>query len=96
MWIGPENIPQKTNQNMKIMNQKVWAVLAIGTVLLIGGVVACSNKGAETTVTPSLSLVDLTSVVQSHYKSAVTISTSANSIVLKSLGVPDHVTPYLG
>lgn len=36
----------------------------------------------------------ITSVVQSKYNSAVTISTSGNSITLKSNGKPDHVTPY--
>jgi uncharacterized lipoprotein NlpE involved in copper resistance len=57
---------------------------------------SCKNTDDDdTTVTP-IESVSITSVVQSKYKSAVTVSTSGESIVIKSTGVPDHVTPYWG
>ena len=72
-------------------------LLAIGTFVLSGCIVACSNSDS-TTITPSTGSesVNITSVVQSQYKSAVTVSTSGNSVILKSNGLPDHKTPYWG
>ncbi len=40
--------------------------------------------------------VSIASVVSSRYLSAVTIAAGTTSIVLRSRGVPDHVTPYWG
>ena len=73
-------------------------LLAIGAVVSFGCIVACSNTSDDTTVTPSagVGLVSITSVVQSQYKSAVTVSTSGSSLMLKSNGLPDHKTPYWG
>lgn len=66
-------------------------------ILAMSGImVACSNTSDDTPVTPSTGSVLITDVVKSKYKSAVTVSTSGNSITLKSQGVPDHVTPYWG
>lgn len=62
----------------------------------------CNKTDNNTTSTPNTTsttkdgAISITSVVQSKYTSAVTISTSGNSIVLKSNGTPDHVTPYWG
>ena len=78
---------------MKRMNR----LMAVGVTGLVGLMTAC-NTDSDTTVTPTTTTgsVTITSVVQSKYKSAVTVSTSDNSITLKSSGVPDHVTPYWG
>ncbi len=65
------------------------SLLAMGIFLY-----SCDSDDNGTTTTPGD--VSITSVVQSKYKSAVTVSTSGSSIVLKSTGVPDHVTPYWG
>jgi hypothetical protein len=56
----------------------------------------CNKTDNNTTSTPKDGAISITSVVQSKYTSAVTISTNGNSIVLKSNGTPDHVTPYWG
>jgi hypothetical protein len=40
--------------------------------------------------------VSIASVVTTRYSSAVSVSTSGNSLVLRSEGVPNHVTPYWG
>lgn len=55
---------------------------------------SCSDDEETATVTDGT--VSILSVVQAKYKSAVTISTSGNSITLKSNGTPDHVSPYWG
>ena len=56
----------------------------------------CNKTDNNITSTPKDGAISITNVVQSKYTSAVIISTSGNSIVLKSNGTPDHVTPYWG
>ncbi len=51
------------------------------------------NKVAE--LTP-VRTVDIAAVVEASYIGSVLYSTSANNIVLKSTGLPDHKTPYWG
>jgi hypothetical protein len=55
---------------------------------------ACGATDAITS--PDGSSVSIASVVTASYKSAVTVSTSGANMVLRSEGVPDHVTPYWG
>ena len=58
-------------------------------------IVGCSKNDSDTTTdtTSTATGVSITSAVQAKYKSTVTISTSGNSITLKSNGTPDHVSP---
>lgn len=61
--------------------------------------VACgsdSPSSATSTTTTTPGSVSITSVVSGRYKGAVTKAVGATSIVLRSEGVPDHVTPYWG
>lgn len=51
-------------------------------------------SNGELTTNPGT--IVITDVVKTTFTSAVTISTNENSIVLKSNGTPDHVTPYWG
>lgn len=84
---------------MNTVTRRAKITAAVGLVSLVGLVAAC-NKDSDPVVTPSTSTgtgaVSIPDVVKSAYKSAVTVSTSGNSITLKSAGVPDHVTPYWG
>lgn len=73
--------------------------LTAGICVFIGFVAACSKDSSDDPVVtpdPTASTVTITDVVKAKYKSTVTVSTSGNSITLKSEGVPDHVTPYWG
>ena len=83
---------------MERVEKKTRTTLKAGAFVLAGFIAACSNTSDNATITPSTGsgLVDITSVVQSQYKSAVTVSTSGNSVILKSNGLPDHKTPYWG
>ena len=84
---------------MNLVQKKLPPVLTVGTLILAVFIAACSKTSDATTVTPSTTStgsVSITDVVKSKYKSAVTVSTSGSSITLKSVGVPDHVTPYWG
>lgn len=57
---------------------------------------SCS-RNEESTETPTPGTVSITSVVQSKYVgSKVTITTNGSSIILKSNGTPNHVSPYWG
>ncbi len=51
---------------------------------------------APTTVTPTTGPVSISAVVTNRYRSPVTLAVGATTIVLRSRGVPDHVTPYWG
>ncbi len=70
------------------------------TVLAAGA--ACSGDSptsptstvTSTTTTPGS--VSIAAVVSSRYRAAVTVALGSTSIVLRSSGVPDHVTPYWG
>jgi hypothetical protein len=62
---------------------------------------ACSKSDADVvsasgTTTTASSTVDVSTVVKAKYFNGVTVSTSGNSITLKSTGLPDHKTPYWG
>lgn len=66
--------------------------------LTIAVIIACKENDNDT-ISPSTSgatggTVSIASVITAKYKSAVTIATSNGSIVLRSNGTPDHVTPY--
>lgn len=51
---------------------------------------------AATSGTSSSGSVSIAAVVSARYRNAVTVAVGASSIVLRSRGVPDHVTPYWG
>ena len=78
------------------MNKLKVSILGCGFLVLGLGVYSCKKSEAITTTTPTAGTVSILITVQSNYKNAVTISTSGNSIVLKSNGTPDHVSPYYG
>ncbi len=59
-------------------------------------ITACSKDDDVTEIDPVAGATTITDVVKASYKSMVTVSTSGNTITLKSEGVPDHVTPYWG
>ncbi len=51
---------------------------------------------ATTATTATAGTTSIASVVSSRYRSAVTVAVGGTTIVLRSRGVPDHVTPYWG
>ena len=59
---------------------------------------ACNKDAVSSGSIVSNGAVSITSIVQSKFLSAVTISTSgsgsSSSITLKSNGLPNHKTPY--
>ncbi len=55
-----------------------------------------SSPTAATSNAATTGSVSVTSVVTARYRSAVTVAVGSASIVLRSRGVPDHVTPYWG
>ncbi|MEQ8416643.1 MAG: YHYH protein [Imperialibacter sp.] len=62
---------------------------------IFGLLLSCGNDDSD--IAPNEeATVSIEAVVNSHYKSAVTVSTSGTNLVLKSKGVPDHVSPYWG
>ncbi len=79
---------------MKNLNTTFISFIAL-CAFTLGLTVSCGNDDENVTPTTTGS-VSITDVVNSNYKSAVTISVSTSSIVLKSKGVPDHVSPYWG
>ena len=71
----------------------------------LAAVAACSSDSptspTSTTATTSSTTTtsgatSIASVVSGRYRSAVTVAVGASGIVLRSKGVPDHVTPYWG
>ena len=81
------------------MNKVKLSIFGL-SILAISAFMYSCNKSDDpinpTVTTVTQGAVSITSAVQSKYTSAVTISTSGNSIVLKSNGTPDHLTPYYG
>ncbi len=77
------------------MKKVKLSIFAISLLALSVTMYSCKDSDDDETTTPKES-VSITSVVESKYKSGVTISTSGESIVIKSNGTPDHVTPYWG
>lgn len=74
---------------------KYLKTVLVGGLVVFGPIAACNSDDNDATpVTPGT--VSITDVVTGKYKSAVTITTGTNSIVLRSKGVPDHVSPYWG
>jgi len=79
------------------MNKVKLSVFGLSLLVLSIAIYSCSKSEEDVPVTTTNEgTVSITSVVQSKYTSAVTISTSGSSIVLKSKGTPDHATPYWG
>jgi YHYH protein len=77
------------------MNKLKVSILGFSLVAITTIVYGCiKDETTNPDVTPGA--VAITSVVQAKYTSAVTFSTSGSSIVLKSNGKPDHVSPYWG
>ena len=68
--------------------------LICGVALLTTLSFSCKKSTADITGTSGTDTTSITSAVMANYKSAVTISTSGTSIVLKSNGEPDHLSPY--
>lgn len=69
--------------------------LAIGA-LAAGAACGSDSPASPTNTTTMTGSTSIASVVGSRYKSAVTREVGTTSIVLRSQGVPDHVTPYWG
>jgi hypothetical protein len=57
---------------------------------------AATTPTGGSTTTAAGGSTSIASVVSSRYKNAVTVAVGATSVVLRSRGVPDHVTPYWG
>ncbi|RIJ34216.1 YHYH protein [Pontibacter oryzae] len=70
-------------------------VSALAIVLLVSCDTNDNDEAAPTT-TASAGTVSIANAISSNFKSAVTVTVGTNSIVLKSNGVPDHVSPYWG
>lgn len=84
------------------MNKVKLSIFGLSLLALGVTINSCSKSDDVTTsgLIVSTGAVSVTSVVQSKYTSAVTISTSGSgntsSITIKSNGTPNHVTPYWG
>ncbi len=84
------------------MNRANVSILGISLLVTSLIIYSCKKKDENTTVTPTTTstttagTLSILSTVQSKYLSTVTISTADNSIVLKSNGMPEHVSPYWG
>lgn len=75
-------------------------------VVALAGAAACGGDGptAPSANTPSTSTpgsgsggtVSITSVVTSRFRNGVSVAPGATTIVVRSRGVPDHLTPYWG
>lgn len=76
------------------MNKLKLSILGL-SLLTASFIIHSCKKDSSTTTTPTEG-VSITSVVQSKYKSSVTISTSGDYITLTSNGTPDHVSAYWG
>jgi hypothetical protein len=72
----------------------VFSLSMVIVVLALCLIVSCSSSSDPAPITTGS--VSITDVVKSKYKSAVTLTIGTTSIVLKSKGVPDHVSPYWG
>ncbi len=74
--------------------------LALATAAACGGDSPTSPSTSTTTTTTTTGSTgagpSIASVASSRYRSGVTAAVGATSIVLRSTGVPDHVTPYWG
>ena len=77
------------------MNKVKLSILGLGLSALSFFNYSCDKDEVTSETTPSAA-VSITSVVQSKYKSGVTIATDGTNITLTSKGTPDHVTPYWG
>jgi hypothetical protein len=80
------------------MNKSKFSIFGLSLLALSVAIFSCS-KDDDVSLGSSIvstGTIAVTSVVQSKYTSAVTISASGSSITLKSNGTPDHVTPYWG
>jgi hypothetical protein len=64
--------------------------------LLVMIIASCKKSDISTDSIVSSGKVSITTVVQSTFKTGVTISIYGTSIILKSNGLPDHKTPYWG
>lgn len=84
---------------MNKLKKTIFGLSLLASSVLINSCIKDDDVNPGTN-TPSTGEVSTLSVVQSKYKSMVTISTSNGTgnglITLKSNGVPDHVTPYWG
>jgi len=78
------------------MNKIKSANFALSLLVIAIFIYSCKKAGSIV----STGAISVTSVVQSKFTSAVTVSTSGSgtksSITLKSNGLPDHKTPYWG
>ena len=79
---------------MKRNRNKLYTTLTLA-MLVIGAIVMSCKKNEE----PTPEVTDYSIIpdaIKKNFKSSVLISTSNGNIVLKSYGIPDHVTPYWG
>jgi len=85
------------------MNKVKFSIFGLSLLALSVIIFSCkkgSMSSGSTGAIVSTGAVSITSVVQSKFTSAVTITTNGSgnttSITLKSNGLPDHKTPYWG
>ena len=66
-------------------------------IFLIAIQLSCnSSEGTTDSTTTTTGTTDITTVVKETYFNATVVSTSGNSITIKSNGLPNHKTPYWG
>lgn len=65
------------------------------SILLITTLISCNNSDPSNEIDKATG-VDITTIVQSKFFNTALVSTSGNSLVIKSNGLPEHKTPYYG
>jgi hypothetical protein len=84
------------NNYIKMRKEKL-SFIGISLLLFSFTLTSCSKSDNATEIDASTEgSVSVTSTVQSKYTTAVAISTSGNTITLKSNGTPNHLSPYWG
>ncbi len=81
---------------MKITLRKILPLAIFSVATLISCTKDDSTTTGTTSTTTTTTVTEVPAAIKSNYKSMVTLSISSSNIVLKSSGVPDHVTAYWG
>lgn len=74
----------------------VLAIVTLSAGAACGSDSPTSPSSTPTTTTPATGTTSIAAVASGRYKSAVTVEVGATGVVVRSRGVPDHVTPYWG
>lgn len=66
------------------------------TLVLVKLATSAAFGGDSPTAPTSMGTVSIASVARTRYRSPVSVAVGSTTVVLRSKGVPDHVTPYWG